>query len=56
MTTKKHAQEAPDDDYSFSYVHPSNLDGWDPLAYSTGVVSPANLTAPAEPSTDKKES
>lgn len=60
MTAKK-SSHPPDDDYSFTYVHPSNLEGWDPAAYAPTIALPADLTPPGEPApvittTSKKES
>jgi len=59
--TSKKPSPPPDDDYSFTYVHPSNLDGWDQSVYAPTIALPAGLTPPGEPApvittTSKKES
>lgn len=58
MTAKKvpAVQQAPDDVYSSSFVHPSNLPGHDPL-WGLPSFAPLQQTAPdvaANPTTEKE--
>ncbi len=61
MTNKpaaKKAEPAPDDVYSNSYVHPSNLEGYDPFWGAPSIQSPLTHIdpVPAVVPADQKES